>query len=387
MDLQLGRVALRSPFYQPEHEAFRETLRRFVSKEIEPYADAWDEAETFPRELYRRAGEIGLLGVGFPEEYGGTGRDLFLEIVAFQEMARCGVGGICASLVSHRIGAPPIVNRGSEQLKARVLPDILAGEKISALAVSEPDGGSDVANLRTTARRDGENYVLNGTKTFITSGMRADYYTVAVRTGGAGASGVSLVLVDRDAPGFSRTPLKKTGWWASDTATLYFEDCRVPIENLIGEEGTGFKTAMLNFNFERLMMAAFCIAYARVCFDEAAAYARERYTFGKPLAQHQVIRHKLIDMLQRVEASQAMLEMLTWRLENGESPIPELCMLKNQATQTMAYCASEGVQIFGGAGYLRGCKVERIYREVKVQAIGGGAEEIMKDLAARQIGL
>ncbi len=387
MNLPLERPVARSPFYQQEHEAFRQTLRRFVAKEIEPFGADWDEAETFPRELYKKAAEIGLLGVGFPEEYGGSGRDLFLEIVAFQEMARCGIGGLCASLVSHRIGAPPIVNRGSAQLKARVLPTILSGEKISALAVTEPDGGSDVANLRATARRDGDHYVLNGTKTFITSGMRADYYTVAVRTGGPGASGVSMILVDRDTPGFSRTPLKKTGWWSSDTATLYFENCRVPAENLIGEEGTGFKTAMLNFNFERLMMAAFSIAYARVCYEEAVAYARERHTFGKPLSQHQVIRHKLVDMLQRIEASQAMLETLTWRLENGDNPIPEICMLKNQATQTMAHCASEGVQIFGGAGYLRGCKVERIYREVKVQAIGGGAEEIMKDLAAKQLGL
>lgn len=387
MNVQLDYAAPKSPFYGPEHNAFRETVRRFVKKEIEPYGAAWDEAETFPRELYKKAGEIGLLGIGFPEEYGGTSSDRFLDIVAFQELARCGIGGIVSGLVSHRIGAPPIANRGSEQMKARVLPKILSGEKISALAITEPGGGSDVANLCTTARRDGDHYVVNGTKTFITSGMRADHYTVAVRTGGSGSAGVSLILVDRDTPGFSRTPLKKTGWWSSDTATLYFENCRVPVENLIGQEGAGFKIAMLNFNDERLMMAAFSIAYARVCFEEAVAYARERHTFGKPLAQHQVIRHKLVDMLQHVEASQALLELLAWRMENGDSPIAEICLLKNQATQTMAHCASEGVQIFGGAGYLRGCKVERIYREVKVNAIGGGAEEIMKDLAARQIGL
>ncbi len=222
---------------------------------------------------------------------------------------------------------------------------------------------------------------------FITSGMRADFLTVAVRTGGPGAGGVSLLLIEGDTPGLQRTSLKKMGWWASDTATLYFENCRVPAANLIGEENSGFRTIMLNFNDERLHMAASSTAFARVCLDEAITWAKERKTFGKPLTQHQVIRHKLVDMAMRIEASQAMLEMLTWRLEQGDDPIAEICMLKNQATTTLAFCASEAVQIFGGAGFMRGAKVERIYREVKVNAIGGGAEEIMKDLASRQMGL
>jgi acyl-CoA dehydrogenase len=208
-----------------------------------------------------------------------------------------------------------------------------------------------------------------------------------VRTGGAGPGGVSLLVIEGDTPRLSRTPLKKMGWWASDTATLHFDNCRVPAGNLLGEEGRGFKIIMHNFNSERLTMAAGCTAAARVCLDEAMEYARQRHTFGKPLAQHQVIRHKLVDMAQRVAASQAWLEMLAWRLDQGESPVAEICMLKNQATQTMAFCASEAVQIFGGAGYMRGIEVERIYREVKVNAIGGGSEEIMKDLASRQMGL
>jgi acyl-CoA dehydrogenase len=376
-----------NPFYTAEHEAYREVVRRFVEKEIEPYAHEWDEAGSFPRELYGKAAEIGLLGLGFPEEYGGTPVDNFMWIVAVQELARTGAGGINASLSSHSIGAPPIARAGSPEFKARVLPEILSGRKISALAITEPSGGSDVANLRTSARRDGDFYVVNGEKTFITSGMRADYITTAVRTGGSGAGGVSLLVIEGDAPGLSRTPLKKMGWWASDTATLYFDDCRVPACNLLGEEGAGFKIIMHNFNSERLTMAAGCIAASRVCLDEAMAYAKQRHTFGKPLAQHQVIRHKLVDMAQLVAASQAMLEMLAWRLDHGENPIAEICMLKNQATQTMAFCASEAVQIFGGAGYMRGIKVERIYREVKVNAIGGGSEEIMKDLASRQMGL
>jgi acyl-CoA dehydrogenase len=377
----------KSPFFTEEHEAFRAVVRRFVAKEIEPFASEWDEAGEFPRDLYRKAAAIGLLGLGFPEAFGGTPADQFMRIVVSQEMARHGAGGVNASLMSHGIGAPPIVAGGRPEVQARALPQIIAGEKISALAITEPNGGSDVANLRTTARRDGDHYIVNGEKTFITSGMRADWLTVAVRTGGAGPGGVSMLLIPGDTPGLSRTKLKKMGWWASDTATLHFADCRVPVGYLIGDEGGGFQIIMRNFNSERMGMSASCAAYARVCVEEAIAYAQQRETFGKPLTQHQVIRHKLVDMMQKVVATESMLMLLAWRLTQGESPVAEICMLKNQATQTMAHCASEAVQIFGGAGYMRGAKVERIYREVKVNAIGGGAEEIMKDLASRQMGL
>jgi acyl-CoA dehydrogenase len=375
-----------SPYYTPEHAAFRETVRRFVAREIEPYASEWDEAGEFPRELYRKAAAVGLLQLRFPEEYGGIACDRFYRIVYAQELARAGSGGISASLNSHTIGAPPIARFGSEAMKARVLPPILAGDKISALAITEPGAGSDVASLKTTARRDGDHFIVRGEKTFITSGMRADYYSVAVRTGGGGMGGISLLLIERDTPGFTRTALKKMGWWASDTATLHFDDCRVPADNLIGPEHGGFKVIMGNFNDERLGMAIGANAFARVAFDEALAYAKLRETFGRPLIRNQVIRHKLVDMLQRLEATQALIELTAWRLDRGDHAVPDLCMLKNQATQTLAFCASEAVQIFGGAGFMRGAKVERIYREVKVNAIGGGAEEIMKDLAARQLG-
>jgi acyl-CoA dehydrogenase len=382
----MAMAPAKSPYYTAEHEAFRETMRRFVAREIEPYAAAWDEAETFPRELYVKAAEIGLLALGFPAEFGGTETDSFHGIIAAQELARAGAGGIAASLQSHSIGAPPIAFAGSEALKRRVLPEILSGRRISALAITEPGAGSDVANLATSARRDGDHYIVKGTKTFITSGMRADYYTVAVRTGGPGRGGISLLVIERDTPGFSRTPLKKMGWWASDTATLYFDDCRVPAGHRLGEENQGFALIMRNFNRERLGMAASCTGYARVCCDEAAAYAQERRTFGKRLVEHQAIRHKLVDMAMRVNATQAYLESTAWRVDQGESPVADICMLKNQATLTLEFCAREAVQIFGGAGFMRGPKVERIYREVRVNAIGGGAEEIMRDLAARQLG-
>ena len=376
-----------SPYLTEEHEAFRDTIRRFVAKEIEPFVEQWDEAESFPRELYKKAAEIGLLGIGFPEEYGGIQTDQFYPVIAMQELARAGAGGLVASLMSHTIGAPPIARGGLPELKARVLPQILSGEKISALAITEPSGGSDVANLRTSAKREGDHYVVNGTKTFITSGMRADYYTVAVRTGGEGRGGVSLLLIESSMKGFDRTPLKKMGWWMSDTATLYFDNVRVPAGNLLGEENKGFQIIMANFNSERLGLASSCNAYAQVCLDETIAYARDRQTFGKRLIDHQVIRHKIVDMAMRINATQAYLENLTWRVMQGENPVAEICMIKNQATLTMEFCAREAVQTFGGAGYMRGPKVERIYREVRVNAIGGGAEEIMRDLAARQMGL
>jgi len=376
----------RSPFYNTEHEEFRDALRRFVAREITPNVEAWEAAAGFPLELYRKAAAIGLLGLGFPQEYGGIEGDLFMSIVAAQELARCGAGGVVASLMSHTIGCPPIVNVGSKALKSKVLPPVLRGEKISALAITEPSGGSDVANLETTARRDGEHFVVNGSKMFITSGVRADFYSVAVRTGGAGPNGVSLLLIEKGTPGFSQTPLQKMGWHSSDTAALFFSDCRVPAQNLIGQENRGFSAVMLNFNRERIFLAAGANAFARVCLDESLAWSRQRKMFGGHLIDQQVTRHKLADMAMRIEATQAMLEMLAWRVEQGATPVGEICLLKNQATQTLAFCASEAVQLHGGMGFMRGVTVERIYREVKVNAIGGGAEEVMRDLAARQLG-
>lgn len=374
-----------SPFYSADHEAFREQVRRFVRAEIQPYANQWDEEGSFPIELYQKAADAGLLQLGFPEELGGAPADHFFPLILQQELARGGSGGISAALSSHTLALPPIVRFGSQELKQRIVPDVLAGRKIVALAISEPSGGSDVASLRTTARREGDHYIVRGEKTFITSGMRAHHFTVAVRTGGAGAGGLSVLVIDGDTPGLSRTPLKKMGWWPSDTVTLHFDDCKVPAANLVGTENSGAKIIFANFNDERLTLAAGSIAYARLAYEEALDYAHMRQAFGKPIFEHQVIRHKLVDMLQRINASQAFLEMTTWRVDQGDSPLADLCMLKNQATQTLAYCASEAVQIFGGSGFMRGTTVERIYREVKVNAIGGGTEEIMKELASKHL--
>ncbi|RLA44750.1 MAG: acyl-CoA dehydrogenase [Gammaproteobacteria bacterium] len=381
-------LPLTDQYYNEDHEAWRYALRQFIDREIAPNVDAWEEAGEFPRELYKKAAEIGLLQLGYPEQYGGVPKpDIFFDVVTCQELARIGGGGVHPSLNSHTIGMPPILALGSDEMKSRLVPEVISGEKISALAITEPSGGSDVANLKTTAQREGDHYIVNGSKTYITSGIRADYYTVAVRTGGEGASGISLLLIEKGTPGFTQTPLDKMGWWCSDTATLYFDNCRVPVENLIGTENKGFSGVMINFNSERLNIAAMANGLAMVCMDEAVAWAKERKTFGRRLMEHQVIRHKIAEMAKRILSTQALLEKTAWQMQRGEVPVVELSLLKVQATETMEYCAREAVQIFGGMGFMRGNKVERIYREVRVYAIGGGSEEIMRDLAARQLAL
>ena len=379
-------MSARSPFLNEEHAAFRRTVRRFVEREISPHIDAWEAAEAFPRELYAKAGAIGLLGIGFQEELGGVATDAFYEQIATEELARAGSGGVIAGLMSHGIALPPIVALGSDELKQRLVPPVLAGQHIAALAVTEPGGGSDVASLRTTAVRDGDDWVVNGDKTFITSGMRADLITTAVRTGGPGLEGISILAIEGDTPGLSRRSLEKMGWWCSDTAHLHFEDCRVPGINLVGAENMGFYGLMANFSHERLMLAAMAWAFSRVCLDDAVDWAEQRQTFGRPLIARQVIRHKLVEMRSRIDAVGAWLERLTWQLEQGEEAIAEVCMLKNLATATLEHCAGEAVQILGGMGYMRGTRVERIFRETKVLSIGGGASEILADLAARQLG-
>jgi len=377
-------------FYNESHNAWREELKKFVAKEIAPFVEEWEEAGEFPRELYKKAGDFGLLGMGYPEQYGGTfeGIDIFHGIVTSEELAQ-GSGGIAASLLSLNISLPLILALGTEEQKEKYVTPVIAGDKIACLGVTEPSGGSDVAGIKTKAIRDGSDYILNGSKMFITSGMRADYYVIACRTGGPGTSGISAIVVEKGTPGFTQTPLKKMGWLASDTAVLYFDDCRVPAENLIGGENSGWAGIMSNFSQERLGLAAGMNAYSQICIDESVAWARDRMTFGKPLIENQVIRHKLSEMSRMVNATKAYMELLTWRVMNGEKPTADLSLLKVQASKTMEYCAREAMQILGGAGYLRANsgpgKVERIYREVRVNAIGGGSEEIMLDLAAKQL--
>lgn len=390
MSLDFDSARLPNPHLTPEHDAWRDQLRRFIDAEIMPFAGEWDEAGHIPIELWPKAAAVGLLGLGYPEAYGGIteGTDLWFGWIAAEEMARIGVGGINASLMVHGIGLPPVINWGSEAMKQAVAPAVLAGQKHISLGITEPGAGSDVAGIATTAVRDGDHYVVNGSKTYITGGMRANWVSTAVRTGGEGAGGVSMLLIPTDAAGFSRTPLdRKQGWWASDTATLYFDHVRVPADQLIGAENQGFRVIMTNFNGERMGMAASMEAQARVCLEEAVAWAAERRTFGRRLADHQVIRHKIAQMKQKINATQAYLRLCYESIAAGNPNPGDIAMLKVQASETLEFCAREAMQILGGIGYMRGSRVERIYREVRVNAIGGGSEEIMRDLAARQYGL
>ncbi len=377
-----------SPFYTDDHHAYRDVVRQFTAKEIAPYVHEWDLAGEVPRDLYRSAGAIGLFGDGFDAEFGGHGqRDALMRLVLMEELCRAGSGGVVAALFSNYIGLPPVQKFGSDEVRAEVITPCQSGEKIAALAITEPSGGSDVARIKTTARRDGDHYVVNGSKTFITSGMRADYFTTAVRTGGEGPAGLSLLVIPGDSAGLERTKLDKMGWLASDTATLYFDDVRVPVRYRLGEENAGFSMIVNNFNAERIDLAVQSIAFSRVCYDEALAWARERETFGKALAKHQVIRHKLVEMDRTINANMAWVELLSWRLNQGDDPVAEIAEAKVAATLGFEFCAREAAQILGGASYLRGDTVERLYREVRVQAIGGGSEEIMRDLASRQLGI
>jgi len=380
---------VRNPFETEERRAFRDAVRRLVDVEIRPFADAWDEAGAFPWEIHEKLGALGCFGLGIDAEYGGLGfDDCFMRIAYGEELSRCGAGGVVAAIGARLISIGPIHALGSEEIKRRVLPDVVAGRKGSSLAITEPSGGSDVASMRTVARRDGDSYVLNGSKTFITGSLFSDYFVVAARTGEGGLNGISLFLVEREAPGFTMAPLeRKMGWWCSDQATLFFDECRVPAGHLLGEENRGFISIMRNFNLERVALIAQAQGMMKMCLDEAIAWARQRRTFGKALIEHQVIRHKIAEMSARVDAVDALLNQIAWNVNEGDMPVAEITKAKFFSTTALQYVVSEAVQILGGAGFLRGNVIERAYREAKVVAIGGGSEEIMRDLAARQMGL
>ena len=391
MKIDFDSSRLDCPFYNDHHKHFREwVVRPFVKNEIMPYVDQWEEAGNLPAELFVKAAKAGLFQIGYPECYGGVSKDIdiFHTLIIGEELARCGAGGVYSSLFVHAIGLPPVVHFASEELKQQVVPPVIKGEKHIALAITEPSGGSDVGNLQTIAKKVGDHYVVNGVKTFITGGFRADWFTAAVRTGGDGIDGISLLLIPANLEGVTRSSVgKKQGWLCSETATIYFDQVKVPVKNIIGVENQGFKPIVNNFNNERMGMVAACVGFSRVCLEEAGKWARERQTFGKSLSKHQVIRHKFSEMLRQINATQCYMELCGWQIKNGSVNPADISMLKVQATMTMEFCAREASQILGGMSYVRECRTERIYREVRVMAIGGGSEEIMRDLASRQMGL
>jgi alkylation response protein AidB-like acyl-CoA dehydrogenase len=395
-----------STYYNDSHRRFRVAVREFVEKEIMPYAHQWDESKALPKELYRKAYKAGWLPgvVGlWPTEYAGSNLaggikpeefDHFHELILIDEVARCGSGGVLWGLLEGlQIGLPPILKFGSKFLQDKVAKLTLTGEKLICLCITEPYAGSDVASIQTTAKKsdDGKYYILNGEKKWITNGMFADFFTVAVRTGGPGASGISMLLVERG-PGVTTRQMQCSGVWSSGTAYITFEDVKVPVENLIGEEGSGFKYIVTNFNHERWGFVVQANRFARVCIEESFKYAHKRKTFSKRLIDHPVIRLKLAHMVRQVEATHAWLENVTYQMNTLEKQQQSIlagpiALMKAQATLTFEYCAREAAQIFGGLAYTRGGqgeKIERLYREVRAYAIPGGSEEIMLNFGIAQ---
>ncbi len=375
-------------YFGESHELLRASVRKFVEREIKPHIDHWEEEGTFPLDLYKKAGDAGFIGLGYPEEYGGTPGDIFHQVAYTEEIMRCGSVGLPSSLGSSAIAVPPILALGTEEQKRKYVPPVLAGDRIAVLGVTEPSGGSDVANLLTRAVRKGDAYIVNGSKTFITSGTRADYVTTAVRTGGPGHGGISLLIIERGTPGFTVSrKLEKMGWWASDTAELSFDDCEVPVKNLLGEENKGFQGIMLNFQKERLYLAVEAHAVAEMALEEAIRYARERTAFGKPLTGFQVTRHKLAEMATLVEASKQFNYRVAAKIGDGVSAYKEVCMAKNFATKVCDRVVYDAVQVHGGYGYCREYLVERLYRDSRLFSIGGGTYEIMNEVISKQMGL
>ncbi len=372
----------------PTRNDLHELGAAFVRREVAGHLDDWEDAGEIPRALHRTAGDQGLLGVSFPTEVGGGGGSLLDSVDLTEGMLAAGASsGLLAGLLTSGIALPHIAAVGSSDLVDRFVRPTLAGDLIGALAITEPDGGSDVAGIRTTAVRDGEHFVVNGTKTFITSGVRADFVTTAVRTGGPGHGGLSLLVVEKGTPGFTvDRDLRKMGWHCSDTAELGYADVRVPVANLVGSEGSGFAQIATQFVGERIALAVHAYGIAARSLELTAAYCRERDTFGKPLTARQVVRHRLVEMRRRVEVARCYTREVARRHDAGEGVVAEACLAKQTACESATYVCDAAVQLHGGAGYLHGTEVERHYRDARILPIGGGATEVLTDLAARLLG-
>jgi acyl-CoA dehydrogenase len=378
------------PPFTEEHEALRESLRSFVEREIRPHAPEWEAAEEFPRELFTRMGALGFLGLKYPEEYGGQGGTYLHDAVFAEEMARCGSGGVAAGIGAQvAIATPPIYKFGTEEQKQRWLVPAIKGEKIAALAITEPGAGSDVASIRTFARREGHEYVVSGGKTFITNGVRADIYVTAVKTTQEGGHhGLSFFVLEKGMPGFEVTgKLEKLGWHASDTGELSFSDVRVPEENLLGEENKGFYLIMANFQWERISMALGAVGGMQATFERTLEYALERQAFGRQIGRFQVIRHKLATMATKIEAARDLTYQGLRLFITGQDALKEVSMAKLFACRAAVEVADEAVQIHGGYGYMREYHVERALRDARLGPIGGGTDEIMKEIIGKQLGL
>jgi acyl-CoA dehydrogenase len=373
----------------PERDQLRKTVRAFAEREVLPHVDEWERIGELPRDLHRRAGDAGLLGAGLPESVGGGGGDGVDSVIICEEMHYAGSpGGVFASLFTCGISVPHMIASGDARLIDEFVRPTLRGEKIGALAITEPDGGSDVGHLRTSARRDGRDYIINGAKTYITSGVRADYVVTAARTGGPGAAGVSLIVVEKGTPGFAVSrKLDKMGWRSSDTAELSYTDVRVPVANLIGAENTGFAQIAAAFVAERVGLAAQAYSSAQRCLDITVEWCRNRETFGRPLISRQSVQNTLAEMARRVDVARVYTHNVAERQLAGETNlIPQVCFAKNTAVEAGEWVASQAVQLFGGLGYMAESEVERQYRDMRILGIGGGTTEILTSLAAKTLG-
>jgi len=381
---------MRSHLFGPEHDAFRQTVRRFIEREVAPHADEWEAQRSFPRDLFRRFGELDLLGLKYPEAYGGTGAGPLYEAVLMEELSRCGSGGVAGAIGAHiAIATPPVFRHGSEAQKQRWLVPAIKGEAIAALAITEASGGSDVAAVQTRAARQGDHYVVNGSKMFITNGARADFVVAAVRTTAEGGHhGISLLVVERGTPGFTAgRRIDTVGWWASETAELVFADARVPADHLLGQENAGFQYTMETFQWERLWAAIAAAAGAQRSLELAIAYARARLAFGKPLSRMQVIRHRLVDMMVEVEQARQLAYHALWLYTEGRPCLREVSMAKLVATEAACHVADQALQIHGGYGYTMEFPIQRAWRDARLGPIGGGTSEIMKEIIAKEADL
>ena len=385
-----GARATLPPFGE-EHEELQQTVSRFVTNEIAPNVEEWEAAREFPRELFARCAELGFLGLKFPEELGGQGGTHLHDAIWVEELARSGgSGGVAAGLNAHTsIAMPPIFKFGTEEQKQRWLPAGIAGEKIGALGITEPGAGSDVASLTTTARRDGDTYVVNGAKTFITNGVRADFLVCACKTSEAGGhGGISFLVLEREMPGYEVSrKLEKMGWHSSDTGEISFSDVEVPAENLLGEENGGFKLIMANFAWERLLMAIGAVGAMQKLIEVTVAYASEREAFGRPIGKFQAIRHHVAEMATRAEASRAITYNALRLFHEGQNCIQEVSMAKLLTQRDLLDIADQSLQIHGGYGYMREYGIERAVRDARLGPIGGGTDEIMKEIIGKTMGL
>src|SRR5438270_3700783 len=375
--------------FNDEHDQLRESIRAFAQKELAPHAEEWEET-TFPDWVFRRMGELGYLGLSYPEEYGGQGGDYYSNIVLAEEMAKCNSGGVAMGVAVHTdMATPPVFLFGTEEQKQRYLVPSIKGEKISCLGITEPDAGSDVAGIKTRAVRDGDEYVINGSKTFITNGHRADFIVLVTKTDpDAGYDGFTLFLVPMDAPGVIREKrLEQLGMHASDTALLAFQDVRVPASAVLGQVGKGFYHIMWELQGERLIGAAGSVAGAQAAFDRTLQYALERKAFGREIGHFQVIRHKFAEMATKIEAARQLVYTTAWRFQNGEYPVREISMAKLYAARMAVEVADECIQIHGGNGYMKEYGIERVWRDMRLNRIGAGTDEIMLDVIGRSYGL